>query len=109
MTQATMTCETSAKFNQSTRRYNPEDGHLRSHRRDNLKSYLVTCTSHWVYILCHECTFRSSERHDVTCRLIQGSVKHKDVSRKTVVSREHESAILTGNSYTFCVQIIFTA
>jgi hypothetical protein len=25
----------------STRRYNPEDGHLDSHRRENLKSYVV--------------------------------------------------------------------
>jgi hypothetical protein len=26
---------------QTTRRYNPEDSHLRTHRRENLKSYLV--------------------------------------------------------------------
>jgi hypothetical protein len=28
-------------FYQTTRRYNPEDSHLRTHRRENLKSYLV--------------------------------------------------------------------
>jgi hypothetical protein len=27
-------------FYQTTRRYNPEDSHLRTHRRENLKSYL---------------------------------------------------------------------
>jgi hypothetical protein len=26
-------------FYQTTRRYNPEDSHLRTHRRENLKSY----------------------------------------------------------------------
>jgi hypothetical protein len=31
--------ETSANSYQSTRRYNPEDGHLHTHRRENLKSY----------------------------------------------------------------------
>jgi hypothetical protein len=25
-----------------TQRYNPEDSHLRTHRRENLKSYLLT-------------------------------------------------------------------
>jgi hypothetical protein len=28
-------------FYQTTRRYNPEDSHLRTHRRENLKSYLL--------------------------------------------------------------------
>jgi hypothetical protein len=28
-------------FYQTTRRYNPEDSHLRTHRRENLKSYLI--------------------------------------------------------------------
>jgi hypothetical protein len=28
-------------FYQTTRRYNPEDSHLRTHRRENLKSYSV--------------------------------------------------------------------
>jgi hypothetical protein len=32
--------ETSVNFYQTTRRYNPEDSHLRTHRRENLKSYL---------------------------------------------------------------------
>jgi hypothetical protein len=30
------------RFRGSTRRYNPEDSHLRTHRRENLKSYLWT-------------------------------------------------------------------
>jgi hypothetical protein len=35
------TSEPSLKFYQTTRRYNPEDSHLRTHRRENLKSYLT--------------------------------------------------------------------
>jgi hypothetical protein len=33
-------------FYQTTRCYNPEDSHLRTHRRENLKSYL-TSSSIW--------------------------------------------------------------
>jgi hypothetical protein len=33
------TSETLVNFYQTTRRYNPEDSHLRTHRRENLKSY----------------------------------------------------------------------
>jgi hypothetical protein len=41
MMEAARTSETLANFYQTTRRYNPEDSHLRTHRRENLKSYLV--------------------------------------------------------------------
>jgi hypothetical protein len=37
--EAARTSETSVNFYQTTRRYNPDDSHLRTHRRDNLKSY----------------------------------------------------------------------
>jgi hypothetical protein len=33
------TSVTLVNFYQTTRRYNPEDSHLRTHRRENLKSY----------------------------------------------------------------------
>jgi hypothetical protein len=33
--------ETSVNSYQTTRRYNPEGGHLHSHRRENLKSYKI--------------------------------------------------------------------
>jgi hypothetical protein len=36
--EAVQTSETFVNSNQSTRRYNPEDGHLRTHRRENLKA-----------------------------------------------------------------------
>jgi hypothetical protein len=36
---AARTSETLINFYQTTRRYNPEDSHLRTHRRENLKSY----------------------------------------------------------------------
>jgi hypothetical protein len=35
------TSETLVNFYQTTRRYNPEDRHLRTHGRKNLKSYLM--------------------------------------------------------------------
>jgi hypothetical protein len=41
MMEAASTSETSVNFYQTTRRYNPEDSHLRTHRRENLKSYSV--------------------------------------------------------------------
>jgi hypothetical protein len=41
MMEAARTSETLVNFYQTTRRYNPEDSHLRTHRRENLKSYLV--------------------------------------------------------------------
>jgi hypothetical protein len=39
MMEAARTSETSVNFYQTTWRYNPEDSHLRTHRRENLKSY----------------------------------------------------------------------
>jgi hypothetical protein len=36
-----VTSETLVNFYQTTRRYNPEDSHLRTHRRENLKSFLL--------------------------------------------------------------------
>jgi hypothetical protein len=39
MMEAARTSETSVNFYQTTRRYNPEDSHCRTHRRENLKSY----------------------------------------------------------------------
>jgi hypothetical protein len=40
MMEAARTSETLVNFYQTTRRYNPEDSHLHTHRRENLKSYL---------------------------------------------------------------------
>jgi hypothetical protein len=39
MMEAARTSETSVNFYQTTRRYNPKDSHLHTHRRENLKSY----------------------------------------------------------------------
>jgi hypothetical protein len=38
MMEAARSSETLVNFNQTTRRYNPEDSHLRINRRENLKS-----------------------------------------------------------------------
>jgi hypothetical protein len=40
MMEAARTSETLVNFYQTTRRYNPEDSHLHTPRRENLKSYL---------------------------------------------------------------------
>jgi NADH pyrophosphatase NudC (nudix superfamily) len=40
MMEAARTCGTLVNFYQTIRRYNPEDSHLLTHRRENLKSYL---------------------------------------------------------------------
>jgi hypothetical protein len=37
--EAVRSSETSVKLYQSTRRYNPEDSHIHSHSRENLKPY----------------------------------------------------------------------
>jgi hypothetical protein len=39
MMEAARASETLVNFYQTTRRYNPEDSHLRTNRRENLKSY----------------------------------------------------------------------
>jgi hypothetical protein len=39
MMEAARTSETLVNFYQTTRFYNPEDSHLHTHRRENLKSY----------------------------------------------------------------------
>jgi hypothetical protein len=39
--EAARTSETLVNFYQTTRRYNPEDSHLHTRRRENLKSYYV--------------------------------------------------------------------
>jgi hypothetical protein len=41
MMEAARTSETLVNFYQTTRRYNPEDSHLHTNRRENLKSYLI--------------------------------------------------------------------
>jgi hypothetical protein len=45
MTEAASTSETLVNFYQTTRRNNPEDSHLHTRRRENLKSNLTTTDS----------------------------------------------------------------
>jgi hypothetical protein len=46
MLEATRTSETLVNFYQTTRRYNPENSNLRTHRRENLKSFSQLCNKH---------------------------------------------------------------
>jgi hypothetical protein len=41
MMEEAKTSETLVNFYQTTRSYNPEDSHIRTNRRENLKSYLA--------------------------------------------------------------------
>jgi hypothetical protein len=41
MMEAASTSQTSVNFYQTTRRYNPEDSHLHTRRRENIRSYLA--------------------------------------------------------------------
>jgi hypothetical protein len=49
MMEAVRTSEMLVNFYQTTRRYNPEDSHLRTHRRENLKSYGIIILFHAVF------------------------------------------------------------
>jgi hypothetical protein len=50
MMEAARTSETLVIFYQTTRRYKPEDSHLRTHRRENLKSY-KTCAYLGIFLM----------------------------------------------------------
>jgi hypothetical protein len=55
MMEAAATSETSVNFYQTTRRNNPEDNHLHSRRRENLKSHKVNEVSVLItYLLLYE-------------------------------------------------------
>jgi hypothetical protein len=52
MLEAARISETLVNFYQTTRRYNPEDSHLRAHRPENLKSNLLSiCSELLEYLL----------------------------------------------------------
>jgi hypothetical protein len=57
MMEAARTSEMLVNFYQTTWRYNPEDSHVRTHRRENLKSYqsgLVQWRSWLFQLICSE-------------------------------------------------------
>jgi hypothetical protein len=51
MMEAASTSETSVNFYQTTQRNNPEDSHLHTRRRENLKSHLKGCKGvEWIHL-----------------------------------------------------------
>jgi hypothetical protein len=61
MMEAARTSETLVNFYQTTRRYNPESSHLRTHRSENLKSYVsATFRSYNTCLLPEMCPVRIS-------------------------------------------------
>jgi hypothetical protein len=48
--EAIRSSETSVQSTTSTRRHNPEDGILHSHRRENLKSYIEKSSSRFTFV-----------------------------------------------------------
>jgi thymidylate kinase len=52
MTEAARTSETLVNFYQTTRRYNPEDSHLRTHRRE--KTQILLCRYYYSKIARQE-------------------------------------------------------
>jgi hypothetical protein len=65
--EAARTSETLVNFYQTRRCYNPEDSNLHTHRRENLKSYLVN--------LYGEATHRYVRRFETTHRPDDGGSK----------------------------------
>jgi hypothetical protein len=57
--------ETLANFYQTTRLYNPEDRHLRNHRRENLKSCGVTRILKCSEIFSHSVLFYAFTDHKI--------------------------------------------
>jgi hypothetical protein len=53
MMEAESTSETLVNFYQTTRRYNPEDSNLHTHRRENLKSYMRLTVCFLCISECH--------------------------------------------------------
>jgi hypothetical protein len=70
MMEAARTSETLVNFYQTTRCYNPEDSHLHTHRRENLKSYLdyYYCNSFDKHLLLTKrgLTFSNKKNTDIS-------------------------------------------
>jgi hypothetical protein len=50
MMEAVSASETSVNFYQTTRRYNPDDSHLHTRRRENLKSYFFFVFVYFLFL-----------------------------------------------------------
>jgi hypothetical protein len=83
MMKAARTSETLVNFYQTTRRYNPEDSHVRTHRRENLKSYMFTLISFFgtKYTLLFVWTFF------LLVNFISGNVQSYSVLNYTLTDR----------------------
>jgi hypothetical protein len=69
--EAARTSETLVQLYQTTRCYNPEDSHLHTHRRENLKSYQVMmCLRINLWILSKHVVRRTDKNHNETSGLL---------------------------------------
>jgi hypothetical protein len=75
--EAVQTSETSVNSYQSTRRYNPEDSHLHSHRRGNFRSYMDIS-----HLSVAEATVTKQSNAQI---LLTGTVRASDVATDPVV------------------------
>jgi hypothetical protein len=66
MMEAARTSETTVNFYQTTRRYNPEDSHLHTHRRENLQS----CLFYVMYFPQYLTISDSSTAYEIVYRLV---------------------------------------
>jgi hypothetical protein len=80
------TSETSVNFYQTTLRYNPEDSHLHTRRRENLKSYNVYFVLYQVFHILAQVVsdfqifFSSSWRTPVCVAFVWIGCKGSDIS-----------------------------
>jgi hypothetical protein len=69
MMEAAWSSETLLNFYQTTRRYNPEDSHLRTHHLENLKFYLIS-SLRAVSVVCVRLTMERTPPRSAECHFI---------------------------------------
>jgi hypothetical protein len=89
MMEATRTSETLVNFYQTTRCYNPEDSNLHTHRRENLKSYLINNSYQSCYYHYCCCCWYFAPTND----LYANSVQSQNLSTINTVRRRNLNSV----------------